>query len=464
MSGGSEAVAALEEPLGPTPEERPGIAHATFVALIADAATAVSAFAVAIVVARALGPTDRGIYFLATLAATMIALVGTLGMASAAIVYGANHRVPLRQLHGLAVALSISVGLLGATVLLGLEHVWTTSVLKGLDWTTIVLVSLSIAPLIYGQVVGAMLTGMGHVPAVSVMRIGLAVATPIITIPAVLVWSSDRVVAAMSAWLIVTTMFGIALGWYCSARLAAPGWPSRAAFREVAWFSVRGHIGTLSAQGFLRTDFLFVSAYLGPTAVGLYGQASVMAENMTVLGQAVYASSARRLGSDTPRQAAELAAEILRALTLVMIPVAIVLALFAHFIMVTLFGPRYGPADTPFQILLPGTVCLTLWYVVGLYVISSLRRPGTSTVIQGIGLIVAVPLYWLAVRHWGFDGAAAVSSLIYASVFISGVWFLLRSPYLTWRQLVPSMHDVRHMAELAGRGLALLRRRGAETR
>jgi O-antigen/teichoic acid export membrane protein len=457
---GPEGRASVEEPPGQVAPPAPqGIARATVYALQADIATAASAFAVAIVVARGLGPTNRGIYFLAVLAATMIALVGNMGMASAAIVFGANHRVSLRELHGLAIVFSVAVGALGTALLLGFERFWVTTVLKGVNMTTLILVSASIAPLIYGQVIGAMLTGMGHVPAISLMRVVLAVLTPLVTVPAILIWTGS-VVAAVAAWLLVTTAFALALGWYCAARLAPPAWPSRAALREVTSFSLRGHVGTLAAQGFLRIDILFVSARLGPTAVGLYAQASVLAEQMSTVGHSAYSSSARRLGSDPPKQAAELAAELVRVLLLVMVPIALVLAALSRPIMVVLFGERFAPAATPFAILLPGTVCLTLWYVVSLYIISARRRPGTTTLIQGGGLVLAVPLYWLAVRQWGYNGAAVVSSVIYAAVFAVGLVFLLRSPYVRWRNLVPGMHDVRHMVDVANRGIAVLRRRG----
>jgi O-antigen/teichoic acid export membrane protein len=436
----------------------PGIARSTVFALQADIIVGLSAFAVGIVVARALGPSNRGIYFLAVLAATMIALVGNMGIASAAIVFGANQRVPLRELHGLAIAFSIVVGILGTLVLLGFENLWVTTVLKGVDTATLVLVCASICPLIYGGVVGAMLTGMGHVPAISVMRIAVAILTPLLTVPAVLIWDGS-VTAAVAAWLLVTVLFGIGLGWYCSVRLASPALPSRSALREVMSFALRGHVGTLAAQGFLRIDILFVSARLGPAAVGIYAQASVLAEQMQTVGHSVYSSSAKRLGSDPPKQAAELAAELIRVLLLVMVPIALVLAVLSRPIMVVLYGERFGPAATPFVILLPGTICLTLWYIVSLYIVSTLRRPGTTTIVQGAGLILAVPLYWLAVHRWGYNGAAVVSSLIYAAVFAVGLSFLLRSPYVRWRSLLPSLHDVRHIADLAGRGIAVLRRR-----
>jgi O-antigen/teichoic acid export membrane protein len=431
------------------------LARATYAVLQADAIQAVSDFAVAIVVARALGPSRFGVYFLALTASTLIALVGNLGLATGAIVYGANRRVSLRELHGFAIALSVAVGALGAALLLGLEHVWVTSVLSGMDTVTLVLVAVSLAPVVYAQIVGAMLYGMGLTSEISLVRVGLAIATPLLTIPAVV--AGGTAAWAFAAWLATMAIFAVALAAYAVRRQAAPARPSRATIREVSGFSLRGYVGNLAHQGFLRIDVLFVSARLGPHAVGIYSRASGLAERMTMLGQAMYASSAARLGSDPPERAAELAAELVRVLALMLAPAAVVLAALSYPIMLVLYGPQFTPAAVPFAILLPGTACLTIWYVMSLYITSSLRRPGAATLIQGAGLIVSVPLYWLAVRHWGYNGAAVVSSLVYAGVGVAGVAVLGRSPHVRWRALVPTTHDVRHMRDLARAALAALR-------
>jgi O-antigen/teichoic acid export membrane protein len=449
----SSGAGPVADPVEPA-EPRPGLARSTFVVLQADVAQAVSDLAVAIVVARALGPANRGVYFLAVLTATLVALFGNLGTVSSAIVFGANRRITPRELHGLALAFSAAIGAVGAALLLGLQHVWLSSVLKGLDRTTLVLISVGLAPLLYAQIVGAMLYGAGYVSQISGMRIGLAVANPLLMVPAALV--GGTAVWAVAAWVTATSLFAVALFAYTASRVARPVRPSRAAIRRLASFSARGHVGTLAHQGFLRLDVLFVSARLGPRAVGLYSQASVLAERMSTLGHAMYSSSAPRLGSDTPELAAELAAELVRVLLLILVPVAIVLAALAHPIMVLIFGDAFAPAAVPFAILLPGAVCLTIWYVLALYIMSSLRRPGMTTIIQGTGLLVALPLYWWTVRQWGYNGAAVASTLVYAGVFAAGLAVLLRSPHVGWRQLRPTLHDVRHMRDLARAGLAAL--------
>jgi O-antigen/teichoic acid export membrane protein len=449
---------------GAAPEEaQPSLARTTYLALQADVATALSDLTMAIIVARALGPANRGIYFLALFAAALIALIGNMGMATATIVFGANQRLPRAQLHGVAIMFSVGIGAVGAALLLGFADVWQESVLRGVDDATLALVAVSLAPLIYGQIVGALLAGMGEVPALARRRIGLAVAAPLITIPAVLL-SDGEPVWPVAAWVVAMIGFAIALGMLAAQRIGPPVRPELATLRELLSFSLRGHIGTLAHQGFLRIDVLFVSAYLTRTSVGYYAQASVLAERMSTLGHAVYSSSAARLGSDPPREAAHLAAEIVRVLLIVMVPVGLVLALFSQSIMVVLFGSEFEPAATPFAILLPGAICLTLWYVLSLYALSTLRRPGLTTLVQGVAFLVSAPLYWLAVREWGINGAAVVSTVVYTSICAAGVAILLSSSDVSARELVPTRRDVTRVAGLARNALAELARRAHGSR
>ena len=53
-------------------------------------------------------------------------------------------------------------------------------------------------------------------------------------------------------------------------------------------FGLRGYVGTVAHQGFLRVDVFFISARSGPGQVGIYSLASVFAEQISLLGKAVY--------------------------------------------------------------------------------------------------------------------------------------------------------------------------------
>jgi hypothetical protein len=48
---------------------------------------------------------------------------------------------------------------------------------------------------------------------------------------------------------------------------------------------------------------------------------------------------------------------------------------------------------------------------------------------------------------------------VYVFVFLAGLSFLVRSPYVGWRDLVPTHRDARIIGALVGRGVARLRSR-----
>jgi O-antigen/teichoic acid export membrane protein len=94
-------------------------------------------------------------------------------------------------------------------------------------------------------------------------------------------------------------------------------------------------------------------------------------------------------------------------------------------------------------LLLPGTVCLTVWYVVSLFIVAALHRPGLTTVIQGTAMLAGLPLYWVAVGAWGMTGAAIVSSSIYSCVLVAGVLVFRHHRSDKATRLLPRAADAR---------------------
>ena len=107
------------------------------------------------------------------------------------------------------------------------------------------------------------------------------------------------------------------------------------------------------------------------------------------------------------------------------------------------------------MILLPGTIALACWHFMSLYIVSAMRRPGITTVIQGTALLVSLPLYWIAVREAEMTGAAIVSAGTYMALFAAGVAVFLRDSGLPARELVPGRRDA---AQIAGSLRAALAR------
>lgn len=406
-------------------------------------------------ISRFCGVTNRGLYFLAVLAATLVALVGDLGLSMASLTYGAADRARTAALHGLALAVSLAAPAAGAAILFGFADFWTRTVLKDVSHGMLALLSVGAVPLLYSQIAGALLTGLGRIGVLSQIRAAGSALVPIVTLPAVWI-SGGSPFWALAAWVASTLALAVAMGLAVlreAPRLKLPSWTDT---REIVTFGLKGQIGTVSHYGFLRIDVLFVSSRLGPAAVGIYSLASVIAEKISLVGSAIYAASASRIGGRAREEAAELTAALIRTMLLGLIPAAIVLALFARPLISALFGSDFAPAATPFVLLLPGTICLTLWYVLSLFLIASLRRPGLTTLIQGVALLASIAPYYYAVRTWGTKGAAVVSSGVYVFVFVAGTVALLKLTNLTRRNLLPTGADVRLTWNVLRGGFALL--------
>ena len=145
--------------------------------------TAVSLVITSIVVARALGPEDRGIFFLGSLVTTYITVIGDLGLSTATMVFASSGRVRVGQLQGVALLFSLVAGAAGVLVLLPFEEFWTDNVLKGLDMPILVLVCAGIPLTVYGQITGALLTGLGRIPVTATARMLVALAYPAMLTP-----------------------------------------------------------------------------------------------------------------------------------------------------------------------------------------------------------------------------------------------------------------------------------------
>jgi O-antigen/teichoic acid export membrane protein len=416
------------------------LARATFLGLRADVVTAISAVVLSILVARGLGPENRGIFFLAFLVATLVVIVGDLGMSAATVSYSANRRMSAGRLQGIALVFGIAATCAASAMLLPFQDFWTAGVLRGLDSTMLWMLVAGVGPQLFGQMSASLLIGTGLIPALSWMKIAYAVATPLLVGVAAIVTGDPA--WTLAGWLAATVGYAVMLQAYIGRALELPRLPRRDDLRQVFGFGLRGYLGTVAHHGFLRIDVFFLNARLGPATVGVYSLASLIAERISLLGQAVYGASAAPLGSLPRDEAGRFAADLVRLLLTVLVPAALAIGALAFPMIPLVFGAGFSDAALPLALLLPGTVALTCWSVVSLYIITTLRRPGTTTLIQGAVLIVSLPLYYVAVREQGMTGAAVVSSGLYISVFLLGLAVLLANSTARLSELRPRRRDV----------------------
>jgi O-antigen/teichoic acid export membrane protein len=90
--------------------------------------------------------------------------------------------------------------------------------------------------------------------------------------------------------------------------------------------------------------------------------------------------------------------------------IALALGLAAPFLLPAVYGPDFAPAATIFPILLAEAVLAGTVKIIGQGLMGA-GRPGTITLVQGVGLAAVIPLMALLVPPYGVMGAAAAMLL-----------------------------------------------------
>ena len=94
------------------------------------------------------------------------------------------------------------------------------------------------------------------------------------------------------------------------------------------------------------------------------------------------------------------------------------MAVIGEWLIVTLFGAAYQPAYPALLALLPGLLGLCYASILRLDLLGK-NRPGTISLLMGLGALLNLALNLLLIPAYGIVGAAAASSIAYLAVTVA---------------------------------------------
>lgn len=203
-------------------------------------------------------------------------------------------------------------------------------------------------------------------------------------------------------------------------------WPGRgfdrAVFGEQLNYGARVWIGTMSALVIARFDQVLMVGIVEPEALGLYVVAATLAQITGPIGQGVALSLLPhlRVDADASEMHARMTSGALRWTFLASGSTAVLVALTAPFLLPLVYGSAFSGAVIPLLILLPGQVCLDMANVVNAKLEAD-NRPGKASKGTALGAITTMIFVVPAVRAFGIEGAAFVTSSSQA-LFLAYVW------------------------------------------
>ena len=363
-------------------------------------------YASSVLLARALGPEDRGLLAVIHVSATIGVALLAGGVAEAATYY--SSRLPARRAQILGNGL-INAALVGvaALVVAAVAHRWIGDrvspdqddrlwILAAVLWPMLLLEFLSTS----------LLAGRFAFGRFNAMRLVGRTATLIGTVLFVIVLDWGVVGGVLS---IAVASVSIFIGSAPENFRDGVGL-SRRLWRLTARYARRVRIGKLLELANARLDVLVLAALASEVAVGIYVVAQIVAELVVLipaaLGVVLMPMIARGRGAPDPHSG------IVMRLNNTLCLAGVAAMAIAGPVVLFLFGPEYESALTPFYVLLPG-----IWFLgAGKLVGDSLRgrgRPGLSSLLAGGEIVVMVAGDLLLIPPYEVKGAAVASTIAY---------------------------------------------------
>jgi O-antigen/teichoic acid export membrane protein len=401
------------------------------------------ALASSMMIARILGPANRGLLALIMLLPELANSVGLLGFDQANTVFAGLepqsgrrlvwHSVPLAAIIGSLVLIGgIVYAQLGAPGLPDLRKVPSS----------LYLISLATVPFVFlTSCWGAIIRGTNRIGTTNLLEVGSKVSSLAIILFFIGVMNLQVKGAVWADWIqnfISVSIIG-ALLW--KFKLLGKPTFEWGLFRRTCQFALPAYASTI--LGFLnyRVDQIFVAAMLPAEQLGYYVLAVGLAERLWMPTGAVANALLPHL-TNSRDGAPGVSATIARHLVILTGVACGIVFIFSNFIVKLLYSSEFLEATAPLRWILPGVMTLTMAKVLVAELLArkradyNVRAASVSAALNIIGNIVLIP-------KMGISGAALASTISYTVLSIMVTVYFLRETALPWRVLLPTRQDLR---------------------
>ncbi len=366
-----------------------------------------------IIVARTLGPADKGIVDLFNLLNSFIIDFGLLGFGSGLLYYLANKGRQLGEVHGTGLIFALFVGFLSIMIgWLGLP-IWK-STFPGLnEW--VILLAFLLSPVSYYLLIwGNIMTGINQ--AVRSYQLGLFIAA--LSLSAVLfLWLSGwlNVVSMISLAALITVVNGL-IAILILQKIEPRFRPSFSLARDSLRYGLIIYIGFIANVMHFKIDQVMINYWLGTAAVGIYAVSVRWAEMLFFLDSAIIAAALYKISSSSETESYALTKRLFKAQFVISGVSGVVLAALAFPLVLKFYGEAFREAAWPLIFLIPGIVAWSVSKILSQNLSFNRGRFLLLTSFALLGALVNILLNFLLIRKYGINGAAIASTVSYLGV------------------------------------------------
>lgn len=418
-----------------------GIARKSAIGIVGQVYMLVVGLVSTILVARLLGPEGKGVLAIVAAIPSMGVGVASFGLGPALGYMAGKDRYPARDLVTAAVVWSLLLGVAVGAFLWLARNTLLTSVMKGMTTVDLVVVLVALPASYISAFTGALFAGHGRAVAIAGLSavgatvnlvgvVGASVFAPRNASAVVLAVSISSVLNALLALVVYRASFTLSARRIVEiTRFATP-------------YAAKSYVGQATSMFFLRADVFFLNYFAGPAAVGIYSVATNLAEKLWMLSNPVSNAVYGLITGAERHDAVRLTTLTSRALLILNGAAAILLFLIAIPLVPIIYGLQFANATLYLGLLLPGVVVFAVCQPYGLYFSGQLGRPGVTSSLLSLMMVLSALLYVTLIPPMGASGAALGSTLAYSTALIGYAVLFPRATDRTVRDmLVPTRAD-----------------------
>lgn len=386
---------------------------------LANLIIGLTGLATSILLARTLGPTERGILAEAMLWPSLVLLLGVVNIQS--VVYFWSKAQASNSTNAVLGTNLILCGLISLILLVcawGLNYLalgWQSKASFGI--ANIYALTLPVS-LFSACLLGVFLAERRFVSFWGI-RLGYSIFYPV-----------SIVVLALTRHLTLWNYIVVVVGGYLVQLAAAVVLYRRSFSCGLVWdqplskaiikYGAKTNLASLPYHLNLRLDQLLMSVMLSPEILGYYVVAYGWSSMLSLLGGGISSVMLSRSSSTDPSNKGEVLSLLatFRTFSIIFVGISILGAAAAPIGIPILFGQRFAPSLLPAAIL-----CLSSAFLNMNLVLHELARglgyPGLGISAEAVGLVFTIVLLIILLPLWGGVGAAIASLVSYLSIFIT---------------------------------------------
>lgn len=394
-----------------------------------------------IVLARGLGPHDRGLLALALLLPSTLMTLTKLGITQANVYCSRREGAPLAQVASNSFVLALTLGLFASVAVWALRDPLGQTILRGLPAWALLLALWRLPLLLLDNYFWGVLQAMGRFSLYNRRTLagagGVLIGVGLLWAFQALSLKSALVVYAVCTTLVVASLLVsvrklVPFGLHVDRPLLA---------RQLA-FGSKSYTQILTMHLLYRSDVYLVAYFLDPARTAFYSLALHFAEMLLEIPQAVGWVIYPKLASMEKAEVHRMTAQACRRTLLLTAVAGCALVAVGPFLIPLWYGAAFAPAAAPLPFAAVGAVAMAIFTI--------LSRDFTSRNRQSVNIlsgIVALGTNFLLniflIPLWGIVGAAVSTAVAYslAAGLLVG-FFRAESGLKVWETLVPTRQDV----------------------